>query len=132
MVCLVYFPVVRVSITTQGRQEHALMKVNKTGYVEEESFPTCNNSGTINLLSYRYQGCSSPQQCNNSLSTKEKLVIHEMCSLKRTCVTSKFPRVNAEINVTYQCLGTSIVLSIITSVFVCVHPAAIKSGYTVS
>ena len=115
MVCLFYFPVVRVSTTTRGKQEHAMMKVNKTGYFEEESFPTCNNGGKINLLSY--QRCST-YQCNTSLSTKEKLVIHEMCSLKRTCVTSKFPQVNATINVTYQCLSKSIVLSIITSVFV--------------
>ena len=92
-----------------------VMTMESNGSVADESLVTCGNRGRIKLLQYEYLHCAANDSCGTplktSLSSVAKVIIHEMCSLRKACVNAKFPPADfqsfdsTEVNVTYQCLG---------------------------
>ena len=89
--------------------------LTKNGSVADETqLPTCLNVGTIKLLSYRYLCAPSGSACTpfkEKLSLAAEAIVHEMCSLKETCISSKFPQADLSdvgrttVELKYQCLG---------------------------
>ena len=89
--------------------------LTKNGSVADETqLPTCLNVGTIKLLKYRYLCAPPGSACTTSketFSSTAEVIVHEMCSLKETCISSRFPQADLSdvgtttVELKYQCLG---------------------------
>ena len=99
-----------------GTVEHTTkVTLTKNGSVADGThLPTCFNVGTIKLLKYKYLCAPPGSACTTfkeTFSSTAEVIVHEMCSLKETCISSTFPqadlsdlgRTTVELN--YQCLG---------------------------
>lgn len=89
--------------------------LTKNGSVADETqLPTCLNVGTIELLSYKYLCAPPGNACatfKEQFSPTAEVIVHEMCSLKETCISSTFPQADlsdvgtTKVELKYQCLG---------------------------